>query len=715
MTRSNTAWEWRIGKHAEKTDDGGRRQAKLAHQGTKANIRARGLLVFASTLILAMAGKASAANIDLTASVATPNGATLMPLTYAITFGNATTPPAAASSPTISLPLPANLYNVRIVSVTPLGGAVCPAPASFSGVPTGLTTGSQTMTATIASLPSAGFCTVTVQATPLLAQTYSLHATIVPGAGDTQINPGSASSVGNAAVSLSSANLSVQKAVLSPSAIAPGASGTEPYGSAVTYQLTYTNNSGLTLPVGLAGDQFVDNENSTSQAPPSGITTTIVGCTATGGTLCPAVTSTNLTSTNGNPLHVDTSQVVFQPHSQIVITYTRTYPSVPCGSPIVSNTDQWLLSSPYVNPTWSTTGAYVAIGFTPAAPACAQVAIAPSLSKTLDSISDASGSTKTTAAPFQITADGDTAHYTIKLTGDPSNWVSFFWYDALQDVLGGAQPTFTPAASVLQTVTIDSCTISGPGSGSLCPNTVPAYPFTVAANSPTYPTTFGGEVLVAAGQTMTIGVSLKYAINGAVCSDILDGMVNKTSVAANNPPAGSVYTGGTFLLADTSATPLSILPNLPRCVDIAANKQITPPNPLAGQPITFMLDYTNNTSKTTNNPYNAPDPVSNVAITDALGPNFTPTSVSCTTLSGTATAPAASVANVTGANHTFSATIPSISDGAVVRCIVSGTSTLPGTYSNSTTATPDAATGNVNAFNDATSTVGYGVVGPQVG
>lgn len=672
---------------------------------------------------------AQAASVSLTTAVNAPTAATLVPFTYTVTFGNSTTPNTTAVNAPITLALPADLYNISIVSAVGSGGASCPAAAAFTGVPaTGaVTDGSEVMTATIASLPTNAECTITIAATALLPRTYPLQAIIQPGPGDA-LSGSANDSFGNTVVTPSTLHLAVDKSVLGPTPIAAGGpAGTEPYGASVTYRIVYRNDSPVDIPMDLVGDIFYDHEIVQADAYPATQTTSNLNCVATGGTLCPSLTPDGAAFNSdgfATPLSISKPGGpggVFKANSSITITYERTYTAPVCGAASIANTAVWGGNFRYGNIIWDTAGggsnsSATDFALTPDAAACISLPIAPTVTKVLDNITDGAGAVKTATAPFNITANGDTAHYTVTVHGDPVYGPVRFRVSDGVWAPNGQQPTFLPNGSVLQAVTVDSCTITGAGAGA-CPESIPSYPYALPGETatPDFNAYLADVIQLDAGQTMVLKVSLKYAISGASCNAVAGQLINAFSMTATEPPAGYVYPGAARdVYVDTSATPLTILPALARCVDMTSNKQVSTVSPLAGAPFTFTLDYTNSTSSTTGNTVNPPNPLTNVAVTDTLGAAFTPSAVSCTVVSGTATAPSVSLANITGADHTFNAVIPSIADAAIVRCTVTGSTSLPGTYTNLTRTTVSTA-GLVDAkpSND-TSQVNYGVVGTQV-
>lgn len=695
---------------------------------TRASWRA-GLLALA----LAGPGAAWAAEVDLTIAATVPTTTTLTPFTYTVTVGNAQSPATTAVNAQLALPLPANLYDISIAGVVASGGAACPAPADFVGVPGGLSTGSESITAPVPVLPSNGFCTVTVQATPLSTNSYTLGGRIDPGTADTETHDETNQSWGNTATTTSMVKLKVDKTIIAGATRGPGNRWTGAYDTDITYQLTYENQSDLDLPVGAMGDTWEDWEGDWSpQALPASSTTTLVGCVGSNGTGCPLVTATDSTDgTDLNPVAIDLAGFVLKAGSSVTITYTRKFQPPRCGAAVIHDDTNWLINqgNSYITPQWqpnssSAEGADTA-GVTlnlPLAPAgeCTAIGLGWDLTKTLDSVKDAQDNVKSSAAPYQVTADGDSVHFVIVIdnkntSATPAAATPFGLWDVVKSVAGdtAVSPTFYPAGTVQQQIQIDSCEFTG--TGSTCLEGVSSYPHVVQDYSTEFQKGNWDAVKVMPGQKMTIRLSTRYRVSPEVrCVNIAGQVRNELGVTVMAAPEGSAYEGDTYKEVVTEAA--DILPHLPRCADISTNKTVSPVDPKPGETVTFTLDYVNSTALTTANPYNAPPSLTNVSVMDRLGPNFMPQSVTCSTERGTATPPLVSLANITGADHVFSATIPRIDLGAVVRCVVTGSVTLPGSYRNVTETALDLASGLVDPYpGNNMSSVNYGVIGPIVG
>lgn len=694
-----------------------------------------------AALLLGSASAAWAANVDLTVAINVPTTTTLQPFTYTVVVGNAQTGSVATGSQ-LSTPLPANLYNISVQSVVASGAAatVCPTPASFSGLPAAgaVTSGTEVLAASIPSLPATGFCTVTIAATPLAANSYTMNASVAAGAGDTEIAPGTNSATGNTATSLSIVPLRVDKTIVS------GATriGTTDqwnavgYNQDIVYEVRFENPSTLDLPLGAIGDTWGDWEgNWAPQSTPQSSTLTGLSCTSGP---CPPLTIGTVGANQGTnlaPFTANLAGYVLPAGQTVVLRYTRRYAPPVCGQAQVANDVSWNVNQTgsYITPQWqpnsySATGAQMSrtvLNFPSASvPACVGLGIQPVLRKTLDSVTNAAGSV--TRANFGVIADGDAAHFTITIdntatttTGwpqaalnDGAQNVPFSIWDVVRSVLGeSVSPTVYPDGVATQAVVFDSCTFTG--TGSVCP-TVAAGTVLKAASTDFHHGQYA-EMRVAAGQTMTLRFSTHYALSQPVTcvgnNAQIENFIGLTTQAA---PSGYAYSGPLYQELVTT-NKVSLLPDTPRCADVSANKTMSPPNPASGDTITFTLDYVNSTSLATANPYNAPTPLTDVGVSDVLGAHFTPTAVSCAVRSGVATAPTVSLANITGADNTFAAAIPSMSDGAVVRCQIMGSVSLPGSYRNVTAVALAGNSGLIDPYtSNNLSALNYGIIGPRV-
>ena len=695
-----------------------------------------------ASVLLSSASAAWAANVDLTVAIDVPTTTTLAPFTYTVLVGNALTGSVAANSQ-VTIKLPANLYGVSVVSVAPSGPATtaCPALAAFTGIPAAgaVTAGTEVLTAVIPALPATGFCTVTIAATPLAANSYTMTAEVAPGPGDTEIANGTNAATGNTATALSVVPLKVDKTIVSGAArVGTGhewnAAG---YNQPIVYELRFENQSTLDLPLGAMHDAWADWEgNWRPQSTP--VSSTLTGLTCESGP-CPPLTIGTVDANQGSgvtPFTADMADYVLPAGAAVVIRYTRSYAPPVCGQAQIANDITWNVnrSGNYISPQWQP-NSYNAAGGPISrtvltfpengAPACTGLAVEPLLSKTLDRVTSRDGAV--TRPNFAVTADGDVAHFTVTIDNTRTNttgWpaaaiaagaqnVPFSIWDVVRSALGAGlapSPTVHPDGFVTQEVVYEGCTANG--AGSECPS------LRTQLRAPSVDFSHGeyAELRVAAGETMTLRFSTRYAFEKPVtCVRNNAQIENFIGLTVQAAPAGFAYTGNALYQERVTTDKVSILPALPRCADVSANKTMSPSNPASGAPVTFTLDYVNSTSLATANPYNAPTPLTSVGVSDVLGPNFTPTAVSCAVQSGTAQAPVVSLADITGPDNTFATAIPSMDDGAVVRCQITGSVSLPGSYRNVTAIALDPASGLVDPYPDNDlSALNYGIIGPRV-
>ena len=704
---------------------------------------------------LALAGGAAwGADVDLVVAINVPTTTTLQPSTFEVDLSN----PRSGSTATgaqLKIPLPANLYNVSVVSVTPTGtGAICPTPASITGVPAAgaTTTGQEELVATFPSLPSTGGCAVIVAFTPLAANTYSITAAATAAAGDNEVNSGTNSAQGNTTTQLSTVPLKVDKTIVSGATA--GASAYEwnalGYGMPVVYQVRFENQSTLDLPLGAMGDIWADWEGDwRPQSTPTSSTLSNVRCVSGP---CPPLTAGTVGADQGTsitPFTADMTGYVLPAGQTVVLEYTRTYAAPGCGQSQVANDITWNVNRKgnFINPNWQANSYNNAGGplsrtvltFPQVAnvPACIDLAIDPRLSKTLDRVTSADGNV--TRPNFSVTADGDVARFTITIDNShtsTANWppaalaagaasVPFSIWDVLRAVGLGSDvsPTVFPNGVATQEVRFDGCDIPVNSAGSVCPVNLTDGQVLKPAS-----TDFGhGQSAVfhvAAGEVMTLRLSTHYALSQPVtCVRNNAQIENFVGLTVRRPPDSRYAYAGALYHEATTAGKVSLLPDTPRCVDVSSNKTISPSNSLTpGETITFTLDYVNSTGVSTANPYNAPTPLTHVGVADELGPNFRllddPSAVSCVVEKnpkGNTIAPTVSRADVSGPNNMFQTAIPSMDDGGVVRCTIKGTVGLPGSYHNVTTVALPAGSGFVDPYptNDRAA-LNYGIVGPSV-
>ncbi|RRD55827.1 hypothetical protein EII20_13590 [Comamonadaceae bacterium OH2545_COT-014] len=549
-------------------------------------------------------------------------------------------------------------------------------------------------------------------------------------------------------------------------------------GHEIVYKLTYTNHSpDLDLPLSVLQDQWTDGESHQTLNRLKSATTVLGGLGKQGceksnpDSVCPTLTpinAPNYSAGSATPLAMNlvASKAVLKANSSIDIYYTRTYEPATCGEVKLRNGTQWQVNTR--NNALDVTlrnGGYSAVETTfPQAKPCVGITIKPEVTKTLDKVTRADGSDAPLSKKgnFLISEDGDTAHFTITLKGDATHTLPVRIADGLRNLTAGSnQPTFYPKQanvggvdkpSVRYTLSVDSCQIAGgtPGAQkSTCPGGewqqtggAPKVLVTDRSASENYGSKGDVTMTLGAAETITLKLSLKYNVSHPdpasglkLCRANLDNIANYLEFIVSQDAVleqGQIYEGGAYLRADTTKTPLELLTdNTPRCVNLTAAKTLSNTTPKAGEPFEFHLDYTNNTSDSTRvtipaaSPHNAAsvaeiNPLKDLVVTDELGSHFEPEAVSCKVTSDPtkhpATAPTVSLADITGPNNTFKATIPSMDSGAVVRCTIRGKVNAPGSYANITRidlpASNTALAETVLTDNEAKQN--YPIVGPEV-
>lgn len=231
-----------------------------------------------------------------------------------------------------------------------------------------------------------------------------------------------------------------------------------------------------------------------------------------------------------------------------------------------------------------------------------------------------------------------------------------------------------------------------------------AYPFTQTAPTVT---------LNAVGDTVTFRVRLGYAgLDSVTCIIVPSALSNRFGVGSFGKPSG--YDDWNLSVPDNQglADDVPIASDKPQCIDLAVNKKVAPVDGDAGQTMSFTLDFSNNRIGVLSG--ERPTAI-NVPIRDVLGSQFLPLDVSCSRVAGTdaTVAPTVSLADITGPDHTFAAVIPSLEDGGLVRCEVTGVVLQAGRFSNTADIpiSADSALYDVNMA-DNTSTQAYGIGAP---
>jgi hypothetical protein len=287
---------------------------------------------------------------------------------------------------------------------------------------------------------------------------------------------------------------------------------------------------------------------------------------------------------------------------------------------------------------------------------------------------------------------------------------SFLYFNQNGSTATDAGPALT------HEIWITGCTVDALGTGSACPPG--PYPRQLQGPSTTFASnrfSFGDGSINGSGSIATGGfvqLALEERWSGIpACLGDRKSVKNQLDSVLIMPP-NAPYQNFAVLTSSPTSAAVRIDPDVPACVDIASNKRVTPTNPTADFPMTFGLQFTNNSLAAVGFANTA----TNVTVTDTLSSSFTPTAVSCSVTSGTATAPTVSLANITGPTHVFSAVIPSMDDGSTVTCSITGVASSPGSFSNTVTANGTSGTGRTGNYdsiaNNNSSTVNYGLIAP---
>ncbi len=691
--------------------------ASASNRPRTASSRARPISAFRARLKLALAaltlsalglsGAASAASVDLTISQTVPTAVprNFEPFTYQIVVGNVGAATTAAS--TLSVTLAADLVSKTEISVVASGGASCPALSTLATALGTVPQAGGNFTLPIASLPTNGACTLTFTAIPLVVTSYPATSTITAGAGDTDITPISNTAVITTAVTDSNPQVTTSKTLISP---VPNS-----FPAAYTYRLVMTGDPLISLP---PETQLVWGDRIYASTPPiviggpavvSGITCSTTGFSGGSAAGCPGSYNPPSSAAQWNndaffPLG-GALPLGLPAGSTVTIDYTVTFPATTCGTGNIFN--QFILGSdvnlglppPYFQVAKSTSNPL------PPSPMgnCTGAAVTVSANKTL------------LANPGTVVTD-TSVRPRYQLVYGVASTTSY----PLTVHLGDS--TQTEGTGFLEQMNVISCTSTG---GLTCPARFNAGNTLMGPQAPNYPP--GGRrweesVVATADGTITLVVEMQYSALTLACMPKVFEQINGSYTHVGRlgdplPPGVQIipYQGANFVVSRQQPTPnvgfVTLDFNLPRCVDVAVNKTISLPSPAVGVPFTFNLDYVNISNATVGQ-----NTAVDVPVTDVLGSQFNPTAAVCSVVSGVATAPTASLANISGANNTFSTTIPSLGPNAVVRCAITGIVNAIGSFSNVvTTPATWGPTGRAGMFDVAagnnSSEQGYGISG----
>ena len=683
---------------------------------------------------LAWPWAAHAASVDLTVTKTAPTTTqTLTPFTYMITVRN--TGSGTATNATLTDTLPAYLYDLAILDVTPSGsGTACPSSFTLpntSGTSVTQTNSNRTLSATIPSLPTGGQCTIRFRARAARAGSFVNTVTVAAGTGDTDVNPSSNTASVTTNITSIATDLSLTKRRLTPLP----ASGAFAFGDPIEYEVVLKNNGPVDLPPQV-GIRFGDIQQISGANLRVGGAQSVLSnysCTATAGVTCPTGLVWNTAPAGAQNWFPFSSGAVQGINAGASVTYrytvTTTKADDTCSDSTI-NVGNFLRDALVYTDGATNTSTFSDANGIIESPSSANAPVTSPRKCTLAPVS-MTMSKVLVADTSPVDTEGEVKTFRFTITRNASTGTGAAQADAQPITLALGDQMLYPSWSALggplmHTAKVVNCT---PGTGASCPVGWTSYPFplidaqssTISGTTPRPITTAypfraanGGsayQVTLAVGSSLTFDIELGYTgLDSITCIKVPTELINNFSASSVGKPDGfdDWYSG--YWAA--SSAKVSLDPNKPLCVDVAVNKTIAPTNAAAGQPVTFTLDVTNNSSGAAG----AARTVTNVPLTDVLGAHFSATAASCSVLSGTATAPAVSLANVSGADNTFSATIPSIDDGAVVRCQVTGTSVAAGSYTN--TARVNATTGttrgtyhDLNAANDQSSQ-NYGIGQP---
>ena len=656
----------------------------LAAAGLAVRAPAQRTRLFLRSLLLPLAlctlpATVHAATVNLTISQLTLLGAAnatrFTPYDYVLTVSN--TAAASATNTRLTDTLPAGLANLVAVSVTPLGGAICPTLAdlttALAALPT-LTTGTNTVALTVPSLPLVASCAIRFSATP--TQPGALRNTVVvaPGPSDTN-SAASSQSIITTNVLDSTLDIKVTKTV--------DASSVTSYPASIDYRIVITGDATRALPVGVPVQTFDAVRDEVGGSAGAIWSTGSYACTSTGfsggaNAGCPSGwsgasgTGLSFVPQTGFAASFDKG---LPAGASITLTYRMTIQSVTCNAPVVRNQFQF-----YVAPMQVISDA-------------PDVLLAQGNGRACRDATPIISVTKTPIGNPKVTAEGGTAAYSV--TFNVGGAVDMFPFQvSVIDILKSGS-----FGNVALTTRISSCSTTG---GGVCPvgMTTGTTTSSLVALDPNGNVVFNTSPTFTAPGSITVSYVATYTnVASIACQSAAFAQENFASLRApanrgvGDPlPISGLYdrwVGGEaqINLSRTNPNPTTDVPAgyivmdfvAPKCVDVTASATLSVPQPSANVPFTIYLDYVNNSLAATG----VANTARNVQVTDVLGANFSPTAVSCAVASGTATPPTPPVslaANVSGGNNTFNTVIPSMNDGAVVRCAVTGTVAVAGNY-----------------------------------
>ncbi|MET4576850.1 DUF5979 domain-containing protein [Ottowia thiooxydans] len=666
--------------------------------------------------LLAGSGMAHAANVDLTVSKAAPSTAvTLAPFNYTITVGNIGNATTGAS--TVVDTLPARLYDLNATSVVPFGSAVCPTVAEVNAaIPTAIrssataeSTGGQTVSIPIPSLPQGARCEITISAKASTPGTYVNSIAVNAAASDTETNPAGNSGVVTTSVTQANFDLRVTKELVTASPAN--------FGVPVRYRITFHGDPNISVPnLGSFYPRTFDGWQSVSGTDGGNnggvpYTSTIASCSATGGaTGCPssppAVTAVSGATMSAGQL-LSQTKISLPAGSTLVIEEDVVFAPPVCGGLRVVNEAALTLHA---------NGGGTIVSDSNSDNDRARATLVLNSVGTCPVATNTLVTTKTLANPSDTVVDteGEAVGYVIRsqYTSPHVPVAGIRFGDVVQYFNENGSNATSALPAPFHSLWLMSCTVDSLGTGSACPPG--PYPRQLLAPVQSYgnQTAPLGEGSIASGGFVEIRLEQRWTgINTLTCLPDRKRVSNKVDSVLIMPPGGAYVNFSKPSDSPTSAQ-VRIDPDVPACVDVASNKSVSPVNPAAGVPMTFNLQFTNNSMAVVGMANQA----TNIAVTDVLGAHFTPTAASCSVISGSADAPSVSLANISGANNTFNAVIPRMDDGASVQCAVTGTVANTGSFSNTVTSNATSGSGRNGRYDTVAtnngSTINFGIVPP---
>ncbi|WP_028605248.1 DUF5979 domain-containing protein [Ottowia thiooxydans] len=665
--------------------------------------------------LLFSSGWVHAANVELTVSKGAPSTAlTWTDFNYTITVGN--TGNATTGTSTVLDTLPARLYDLQATSVVPIGGATCPTlavinaaiPIALQSPATAESSAGQTISIPIPSLPQGARCEITISAKASTPGSYVNTISVTPAASDTD---GPTGNTGVVTTSVEKANLDlrVTKELLTPSPAN--------FGVPVRYRITFHGDPVISVPnLGTFYPRTFDGWQSvtgTFGGSNGGVAyaSSIASCVTTGGaTGCagspPAVTAVGGSTMSAGQL-LSQTKISLPANSTLVIEEDVVFTPPACGGLRVVNLATLSLHAngggtllDDDNPANNNDRATLVLNNVGT---CVVATNTLRTTKTLANTADTVVDTEGEAVGYVIRSTYTSPHV-------PVAGIRFGDIFQYFNENGSAALATGPAPS--HSVWLMSCTVDSLGTGSACPPG--PYPRQLQAPTTSYANQNSplGLGSIAHGGFVEIRLEERWTgINTLPCLADRKRVSNKVD-SVLVMPTGSGYANFSEPSSSPTSGEVTIDPNVPVCVDIATNKSVSPVNPAAGVPVTFNLQFTNNSLAVVG----VANSATNVAVTDVLGPHFTATAASCSVTSGSAEAPSVSLANITGANNTFSAVIPRMDNGASVQCTVTGLIESTGSFSNTATANATSGSGRTGRYDTVAinndSIVNYGIVPP---